>query len=130
MFNTYKDMNAVIGLDSSSGTGICLAAEELDKDIKPLTVIVHDREAPVLECVDSGDIDATLVNKTALQSYMAIQMLEAYNDDKVGLANAPISSDNKAANVIPFPQYIYMGTQVIDKDNIKYFLAANMPKFK
>lgn len=130
MFNTYKDMTAVIGLDSSSGTGICLAAEELDKDIKLLTVIVHDREAPVLECVQSGDIDATIVNKTALQAYMAIQLLEAYNDEKVGLASVPISSDNKAAGVIPFPQYIYMGTQVIDKDNIQYFLAANMPKFK
>ena len=37
---------------------------------------------------------------------MAVQMLEAYNDEKVGLANVPISSDNKAAHVTPFPQYV------------------------
>jgi ribose transport system substrate-binding protein len=129
MYNTYQDMTGIVGLDSSSGTGICLAAEELEKDITELTVVVNDREAPVLECIEAGDIDATVVNKTALQSFMAIQMLEAYNDQNIGLANAPISSDNKAAGVTPFPQYMYMGTEVIDKDNIQYFVAQNMPSF-
>jgi ABC-type sugar transport system substrate-binding protein len=130
MYNTYGDVTGIVGLDSSSGTGICLAAEELEKDISDLAVVVNDREAPVLECVESGDIDATVINKTALQSFMAIQMLEAYNDQKVGLANAPISSDNKAAGVTPFPRFMYMGTEVIDKDNIEYFLAQNMPSFE
>src|SRR5690606_26639823 len=43
MFNTYPDITGVVGLNSSSGSGICLAAEELEKDIADLTVIVHDR---------------------------------------------------------------------------------------
>lgn len=128
MFNTYPDITAVIGLDSSSGTGICLAAEELDKDIEPLTVIVHDREDPVLECIEYGAIDATIVNKTALEAYMAVQMLEAYNDQAVGLAGVPIASDNNAAGVTPFPEVMYMGTEVIDGDNIQYFLRENLPQ--
>ena len=129
MFNTYPDLTGVVGLDSSSGSGICLAAEELDKDIADLTVIVHDREDAVLECIDDGVIDATIINKTALQAYMSVQMLEAYNDEKVGLADVPISADNKAAGVNPFPAAIYMGTEVIDKDNVKHFMRANLPKF-
>lgn len=129
MFNTYPDITAVIGLDSSSGTGICLAAEELDKDISDMTVIVHDREDPVLECIADGVIDASIVNKTALQAYLAVQMLEAYNDDSVGLAAVPISADNKAAGVNPFPAQVFMGTEVIDGDNVDQFTRANLPKY-
>ncbi|MEI4472388.1 substrate-binding domain-containing protein [Frigidibacter sp. MR17.24] len=129
MFNTYPDITAVVGLDSSSGTGICLAAEELEKDIEDLTVIVHDREDPVLECIADGVIDATIINKTALQAYLAVQMLEAYNDADVGLAGVPISSDNPAAGVNPFPKAIYMGTEVIDAENVEYFERKALPQF-
>ncbi|WBU61603.1 substrate-binding domain-containing protein [Paracoccus albus] len=129
MFNTYPDITAVVGLDSSSGSGICLAAEELEKDITDLTVIVHDREDAVLECIADGVIDATIINKTALQAYLAVQMLEAYNDDNVGLAAVPISADNAGAGVNPFPQAVYMGTEVIDQENVEQFMRGNLPSF-
>jgi ABC-type sugar transport system substrate-binding protein len=129
MFNTYPDITAVVGLDSSSGTGICLAAEELDKDITDLTVIVHDREDPVLECIADGVIDASIINKTALQAFMAVQFLEAYNDQAVGLAGVPISADNAAAGVNPFPDRVYMGTEVIDGDNVDQFLRSSLPTY-
>ncbi|WP_176559323.1 substrate-binding domain-containing protein [Rubellimicrobium roseum] len=129
MFNTYPDITAVIGLDSSSGTGICLAAEELELDIEDLTVIVHDREDPVLECIADGVIDASIINKTALQAFLAVQMLEAYNDQAVGLATVPISADNAVAGVNPFPQAIYMGTEVIDAENVEQFERAALPQF-
>ncbi|PZX12191.1 ribose transport system substrate-binding protein [Palleronia aestuarii] len=130
MFNTYPDITAVIGLDSSSGTGICLAAEELDRDIEDLVVIVHDREDPVLECIEYGAIDATIVNKTALQAYMAVQMLEAYNDAETGLAEVPISASNEEAGVTPFPAAIYMGTEVIDAENVEDFMRSNLPEYE
>ena len=129
MFNTYPDITAVIGLDSSSGSGICLAAEELEKDITDLTVIVHDREDTSLECIADGVIDATIINKTALQAYMAVQFLEAYNDANIGLADVPISADNKAAGVNTFPEAVFMGTEVIDADNVAQFMRAALPKF-
>ena len=68
-------------------------------------------------------------DKTALQAYMAVQMLEAYNDEKVGLADVPISANNKEAGVNPFPAAIFMGTEVIDGDNVDNFMRANLPKF-
>lgn len=129
VFNTYPDITAVVGLDSSSGSGICLAAEELGKDIAEMTVIVHDREDTTLECIADGVIDATIINKTALQAYLAIQFLEAYNDAKIGLADVPISADNKMAGVNPFPAAVYMGTAVIDAKNVDQFMRAALPKF-
>jgi len=129
LFNTYPDITAVVGLDSSSGTGICLAAEELEKDITDLVVIVHDREDAVLECIADGVIDATIINKTALQAYMAVQFLEAYHDSSIGFADVPISANNAQAGINPFPQEIYMGTQVIDQDNVAHFMRNALPKF-
>lgn len=129
MFNTYPDLDGVIGLDSSSGSGICLAAEELDLDISDMTVIVHDREDAVLECIEDGAIDATIINKTALQAYLAVSFLEAWNDDAIGLADVPISADNAAAGVNPFPSAVYMGTAVIDVGNLEHFKRANLPKY-
>ena len=129
LFNTYPDVTAVVGLDSSSGSGICLAAEELEKDITGLTVIVHDREDAVLECIADGVIDASIINKTALQAYLAVQMLEAYHNQDVGLAAVPISADNAAATVNPFPQAVFMGTEVIDQQNVEQFMRANLPTY-
>ena len=121
-FNTYKDMTGIVGLDSDSGTGVGTAAEELGMDISKMTIVVNDRQDAVLDFIAKGVIDATIMNKTALEAYMAIELLEAYNDNKVGLAGVPISDDNKAASVIPMPENVYMGAQVVDKDNVKYFL--------
>lgn len=130
MYSAYPNLTGIVGLDFSSGSGICLAAEELNKDISKLAVVANDREAGVLDCIKDGSIKATVINKTALEAFTAVQMLEAYNDQKTGLANVPIASDNKAAHVTPFPQYIYMGTEVIDKDNVRYFTPDVMPKLK
>jgi hypothetical protein len=101
----------------------------LEKDITGLAIVVNDREAPVLECIESGAIDSTIVNKTALESFMAIQVLEAFNDQKIGLSNVPISSDNKAAGVLSAPEEIHMGAGVINQQNVKLFMADNIEQY-
>ncbi len=60
VFNNYPDIDAVVGLDSSSGTGIATAMEELDIAPGSVKVVVHDREPATLEYIDKGYIDATL----------------------------------------------------------------------
>ena len=99
------------------------AAEELGIDLSKKTIVVNDREDAVLDYIKKGVIGASILNKTALEAYMAIQLLEAYNDSKIGLADVPISSDNKAAGVIAMPQNVYMGTVVVDKTNVQYFIS-------
>jgi ribose transport system substrate-binding protein len=123
LLNGYKDATGIVGLDSSSGTGVGLAAEELGIDLSKKTIVVNDREDAVLDYIKKGVIGASILNKTALEAYMAIQLLEAYNDSKIGLADVPISSDNKAAGVIAMPQNVYMGTVVVDKTNVQYFMS-------
>ena len=130
IFNTFGDIDGIVGFDASSGTGICLAAEELGLDISEMAVVVNDREAPVLECIADGVIDSSIINKTALESFMAIQILEAYNDATVGLANVPISADNMASNIVSAPEVIYMGAAVINADNIESFMHENISQYE
>src|ERR1700731_853085 len=108
LLNGYKDATGIVGLDSSAGTGVGLAAEELGIDLSKKTIVVNDREDAVLDYIKQGVIGGPILNKTALEAYMAIQLLEAYNDSKIGLADVPISSDNKAAGVIAMPQNVYI----------------------
>ena len=130
IFNAYKDVDAIVGFDASSGTGICLAAEELNIDIADMAVVVNDREAPVLECIADGVIDSSIINKTALESFMAIQILEAYNDAAIGLAGVPVSADNAKAGITSAPEVIYMGAQVINADNVELFMHENIEQFE
>jgi ribose transport system substrate-binding protein len=122
LLNTYNDATGIVGLDSSAGTGLGLAAEELRMDISKLTIVVNDREDAVLDYIHKGVIGASILNKTALEAYMAIELLEAYNDSKIGLADVPISTNNKSAGVTPMPENVFMGTVVVDKNNVQYFL--------
>lgn len=125
VFNNYPDLDAVIGLDSSSGTGIATAMEELAIEPGSVKVVVHDREPATLEYIGKGYIDATLINKTATDEFLAILLMQDWNDG--GLKNIPISSDNAAAGVNPVPENMYNTAAVIDKENYQYFLAENMP---
>jgi len=122
LLNTYNDATGIVGLDSSAGTGLGLAAEELRMDISKLTIVVNDREDAVLDYIHKGVIGASILNKTALEAYIAIELLEAYNDSKIGLADVPISTNNKSAGVTPMPENVFMGTVVVDKNNVEYFL--------
>ncbi len=128
VFNNYPDVDAVLGLDSSSGTGIATAMEELDIEPGSVRVVVHDREPATLEYIGKGYIDATLINKTATDEYMAILLMEDWNVG--GLQGIPISADNAAANVNPLPENMYNTAAVIDAGNVQYFTAENMPTFE
>lgn len=127
VFNNYPDVDAVVGLDSSSGTGIAMAMDELGLAPGTVKVVVHDREPATLEFIASGYIDATLINKTATDEFLAILLMEDWNNG--GLKDIPISSDNEAAGVNPVPENMYNTAAVIDADNVDFFFAENMPTF-
>jgi ribose transport system substrate-binding protein len=130
IFNNYPDVTAIAGLDSSSGSGIGIAMEELNIDPDGYTIVVHDREDMTLEYIEKGFIDSTLINKTATSAYLAIMLLEAWNNSNMGFADLPISGDNKDAGANPFPKYMYNGGIIIDKDNVDKFMAENIPQYK
>lgn len=128
IFNNYPDIDAIIGLDSSSGSGIALAMDELGMQPGDIYAVVHDREPATLEYIEAGYINATLINKTATDEYLAILLMQDWNDG--GLANIPISSDNKAAGINPVPEHMYNTAAVIDADNVQYFTVDALPEIE
>ena len=73
-----------------------------NSDIAPgsVKVVVHDREPATLEFIAKGYIDATLINKTATDEYLAILIMEDWNNG--GLKNIPVSSTTKPLALILF----------------------------
>lgn len=127
MFNAHPEITGVLGLDSSSGTGIGRAIEELGLQKKKMTIVVHDREDVTLEYIDKGLIAATVEAKTAIAPYLAVLMMEDYNKRKK-VNDVPISVNNWDSGVKSFPQFVYVGSVIIDKSNVKNFLRKAMPK--
>ena len=101
--------------------------EELN--IKPgsITVITHDREDATLEYIDKGYVTASIINKTAMQAYLAIGYLELLYTK--GFANAPVSDNNQNAKFEIMPQYVYTGSVTIDKSNVQYFMHNKMKNY-
>jgi ribose transport system substrate-binding protein len=118
----------IIGLDSSSGTGISQAMVELNVPAGAATIVVHDREPSTLDYIEKGYIAATLCNKTATDEYMAILVMEDWNNG--GLKNVPLSSDNAAAGITAVPDNMYNTAFAITQANVKYFKADVMPDLK
>jgi ABC-type sugar transport system substrate-binding protein len=127
MFNAHPDVNAVIGFDSSAGTGISVAMENLKLDPKKISVICNDREDALLRNIKKGTIKATIIAKTALMSYHAVEMLDNYNNLKDAGQQLPLSTNNLASGANPFPSYVDTGFEIITKDNVDFYLRENMP---
>jgi ribose transport system substrate-binding protein len=130
IINNYGSQEGlgIIGLDSSSGTGISQAMEELNVPAGRYTIVVHDREPSTLDYIEKGYIAATLINKTATDEYMAILVMEDWNNG--GLKNVPLSSNNGAAGITAVPDNMYNTAFAITKDNVQYFKAAVMPDIR
>lgn len=128
LMNNYPEMTAIMGIDSSSGSGVANAMQELNIEKGKYKVVVHDREPATLQFIIDGYIDATLINKTAGQEFVAMLILEDWNNG--GLKNMPISSDNAAAGLNPVPENMYNTAVIIDATNVEYFTQDAMPEHK
>lgn len=125
VINNYPDATAIIGLDSSSGTGISKAMEELNVAAGTYSIVVHDREPSTLQYIDAGYISSTMCNKTGTDEYMAILVMEDYNNG--GLKNVPLSSDNIAAGITGVPDNMYNTAFAITQENVQYFFVDVLP---
>ena len=125
--NNHPEVTAFVGLASSAGPGIAQAMEELGLPPGKIKIVCHDREDRTLEYIQDGYIQASLANKTAMQAYLAIGLLELYNNGR--FMSVPISADNAAAGLNPFPNRITTGNVVITKDNVSTFMHENMDSY-
>jgi ABC-type sugar transport system substrate-binding protein len=102
--------------------------EELAGPAGQISIVVHDREPSTLDYIEKGYIAATLCNKTATDEYLAILLMEDWNNG--GLKNVPLSSDNAAAKINPVPDNMFVTAFAITKENVQYFKADVMPDLK
>ena len=126
-FINYADLDAIIGLNSSSGPAIAVAMEELNLAAGSVLVICHDREDIALEYIEKGYIHATIASKTASMPWLAIAILEGYIDNNG--ANIPLSGNNATAGINPIPEFCYTGSIVINKDNVEFFKRDTIPEY-
>lgn len=119
LLSANPDVDAFVGLDSACGGGIAGAMEELGMDPGSITVICADREDAMLDYIKDGYIHASLTNRTAAMTDMAVALL--VNATNYGFLDVPVSSDNAASDISVWPLTIYTGNVVITQENVDNF---------
>ncbi|MBD1556486.1 sugar ABC transporter substrate-binding protein [Vibrio sp. S9_S30] len=124
LLREHPHLSGLIGLNSSSGVGIGNAIGQLGLMDKDLSIVVHDREDTVLEFIESGVIDSSIVAKTAMMSYLSIALLEDYHD-RLG-DDIPVASNISSIGITLLPEVVHIGAVVVNKENITHFLRKNL----
>lgn len=115
----FPDLAAFAGTDSTGGIGAATAVEELNR-VGEVKIVSMDRNSDVLEKIDQGVVTGTVAQNDAAMAFWALQTLYNYNYNQ-----APLTSDNAAANVNAGPSQIVTAANYVDKSNLQYFLEAN-----
>ena len=113
------DLAAFVGTDSTGGIGAATAVSEAGKSGEILTVAM-DRNSDVLQAIQNGTLTGTVAQDDAAMAFWALQVLFNYVHNQ-----APLTTDNAAANAPSGPTIVYMSVNYIDKTNLQYFLDAN-----
>lgn len=125
MLRRHPGLNAIIGLNSSAGVGIGNAIGQLGLAAKGIVAIVHDREETVLDLIGRGLINATIVAKTALMSYLAVELLDDYRKRRAN--DVPVVANADAIGIVLLPETIHIGAVVVDKSNVSNFMRSSLP---
>ena len=113
------DLAGIGCTDAVGGAASATACEEagVDGQIKILSM---DRDRQVLEKIGKGTITGTIVQKSALMPFFALQII--YN---MRHADIEITTDNEAAGLVVAPNKIDTGVIYVDKSNAEYFIRES-----
>jgi ribose transport system substrate-binding protein len=114
MIQTNPDLDAIICVDSTGGSGAATALKETNL-VGKIKVVSMDKDTLTLEAVKEGLITATLAQNTVLMSYYALQILYGLNN------NAEALGYTKTMGITPVPGYVDTGCYIIDSSNIDAF---------
>ncbi len=112
MFRDFPTITGLFGTDAASGVGAAIALSENQK-LGEIKVVAFDKDSEVLELVEQGRIEATLVQRTFTMSYYGLKFLYDYNH------NSRLKND---AGVSMMPDVVDTGIIVVTKDNVDDFL--------
>lgn len=110
------DINGIIGCQSVSGVAAVTAAREAGV-LDNIKIVAVDRDSATLEAIQNGEIYATMSGKQYSEVFYAVKILYDYNH-----SNIELSVDDKAAGITGVPQYVDVGSLVINQENVEYFI--------
>ncbi len=115
----HPDLAAFVGTDSTGGIGAATAVEEAGK-VGEVKTVAMDRNSDVLEKIQNGTLTGTVAQDDAAMAFWCLQTLFNYVHNQ-----APLTTDNTAANSPSGPSNVFMSVNYVDSSNLEYFLEAN-----
>lgn len=112
----YPDLAGVGCTDAVGGAASATAIEEAGLAGK-IKIVSMDRDRQVLEKITKGIVTGTIVQKSALMPFYALQILYNMKHSQI-----QISTDNAKANVTYAPNNIDTGVIYVDETNAQYFI--------
>jgi ribose transport system substrate-binding protein len=112
----YPDLAGIGCTDAVGGAASAIAVEEAGL-VGKVKILSMDRDRQVLEKIEKGIIEGTIVQKSALMPFFALQII--YN---MRHADIEITTDNKAAGLIAAPFMIDTGVVYVEKTTAKYYI--------
>ena len=113
MFHAAPQIAGIFGADAASGVGAVVALKEINM-LGKVKIVAFDKDPPVLDLVEEGAIEATLVQRTFTMSYYGLKYLyDVYHN------NIQMASDMSGLN--PLPQVVDTGIIAVDKENVHKF---------
>ncbi len=112
------DLAGIAGFDSETGPGVALAIKEAGKAGKIIATCV-DAEESHLRFVKEGVLTAAVGQKRELFTWFGVRLLYELRHSPLRL-----TSDDRAAGVLPVPQVVYTGNFTVTRDNVDLFLAG------
>ena len=113
------DIAGFSGIDAASGPGIAIAIREAGK-IGKIKVTCVDNTSDILQAIQEGIIDATVVQKREAFETFALRILYYYNHPGYSIG---VKYAKAGFNMVP--SVSYTDTMVVTKSNLKQLLDLN-----
>jgi len=110
------DLAGIGCTDAVGGAASATAIEEAGLAGK-VKILSMDRDRQVLEKIEKGIVTGTIVQKSALMPFFALQII--YN---MRHANIEITTDNEKAGLVSAPNMIDTGVVYVDSSTAKYYI--------
>ncbi len=116
MLQANPDIDLVSSINAT-GAGVAAALRQTD-NVGKVKAVTFDITEPIIQALEDGTIDSTLVQRTYLMTYLGVQLLHNYNHQTEYAANW---SNN---GLVPMPNGVDTGVMVITKDQLAPFKPA------
>jgi len=114
----HPDVVGIGGTDGDSGKGAAMAVNDAGKKGQ-IKIVCMDRNPDMLPYIEDGTILGSVVQKSYVESYVAVHLLHWLNTNAIKMVKDP-----KSAGINPLPENVVTGVVRLTKDNLDQFKAA------